>query len=467
VTSAQFIYNMEDSALLTPSDSERFHKRPCWPKWLIFFIGVFIGGAIATAIILPIYMIDTNKSVLEPEMPSFGHEMRSESFYVDPNDLVLNHGSYGATLKPVIESEHRWMEEMEKNTQKWFAKVRSRARELIKSIALYVNSDPDDLVWVENASNGVNAVFRSIDFQPDDIILELSVAYPMVKNVNRFLQNRWNLTVMTAVVEIPTTKQKIIDLVQSYVDNNNIKIAIISHISSVPAIILPVEELIQICHAANTMVFIDGAHALGQIPINLRTMQPDFYVSNGHKWLCSAKGSAFLYVAKEHQNTMHPPVISNNIYEGYIKEFGFIGTRDYSAWLSVEDALNYRLKVGDREWYKYNNDLCRNATLFMSTRWNTTLPIPLDMMASMTNVQFPCNHPDPEICYTWDLNKMLAQLISNYNAWITGYEIPVLEGTQMRQRRFIRVSCQVYNELGDYISFANAFDTLASSVDTR
>lgn len=145
----------------------------------------------------------------------------------------------------------------------------------------------------------------------------------------------------------------------------------------------------QLLTSSGSLVLIDGAHAVGQVPLNLTDLNPDFYTSNGHKWLCSPKGSAFLYIKRTHHDVIHPTVISNqygnvlyiivshfNLLKGWdiVHQFEYTGTRDYSAFLTLLNALEFRKNLTDASVWSYNNGLCLNAAKMMSDAWKTERP---------------------------------------------------------------------------------------------
>jgi isopenicillin-N epimerase len=203
---------------------------------------------------------------------------------------------------------------------------------MLRQLAEYVHADPQDIVFVLNASHGVNAVLRSVLLSPNEKILYLNLAYGMVKETLYFLREIFHEQLVEAEIMFPTTKEAIVRVVVEALEANpQIRLASFSHITSVPSLILPVEDLIRECRARNVMVLIDGAHALGQIPLNLTALNPDFYVANGHKWLYTVKGSAMLWVRKELQPRIFPTVISR---EGRGKtqfqlDFSWEGTMDF------------------------------------------------------------------------------------------------------------------------------------------
>lgn len=198
-------------------------------------------------------------------------------------------------------------------------------------------------------------------------------------------------------------------------------------------------------------MMIDAAHSLGQVPLNLKDLDPDYFLANGHKWLCSSHGSAFLYVRKSLQKSIHPAVISHFYKQGFQTEFGWTGTRDYSHMISLDAALEFREKRGDQEIRNYNNRLCRSAAEMLIKRWNTSTIAPFSMMNSLVNIRLPCNTKEPK-CWTYNIEKMQREMEDKYNIWTF---LRSINGIY-----YVRISCQIYNEMSEYIRFAQILEEL-------
>jgi len=381
---------------------------------------------------------------------------------MDSKALMLNHGSFGAVPRPVFDAQVESMLEMEANTFLWFLPTMGYRPQLNKArreLAEYVGARPSDLVFVENASAGINAVLRSLlsNFPRGSKVLCYSFAYMMVKNTLSYLSSREDFEIVEVVIDLPTTDYEIIRKTEEKFKEyeGQIKLAILDHISSSPAMILPIKQLVNLTHHYGSLAFVDGAHALGQVPININDLNPDFYTSNGHKWLLTSKAAAFLYVKSEHHSLIHPTVISNQ-YGNELDiqtRFEYTGTRDYSAFLSFSSALELRRQLTDKRVMEYNNKLCLEAANKMSEAWNTTRPIPDHMTASMINVRIPCNVLDAE-CYSWDDIEFYLWLFTK-NIWVMGFK-------DRNGVRYLRLSCQIYNELSDYDYLKEAIDELGT-----
>ena len=269
----------------------------------------------------------SNQHVAEAKQASvpFGHNVL-QYFALNKSYVNLNHGSYGATSLSVLKAAESYEMAMEQRPDEWFRYViYDKMDELRKVFAKYINADPDEIVFVPNASHGVNAILRSLRIKLGEKILFLNVAYTMVKNTIKYLHDFNDDSLLQVDIKVPGTKDSILDAVRTALENNkgSVKIASFSHIVSLPAMILPIKELIQLCHQHGVLVLIDGAHALGQISLDMKAYDADFYVGNGHKWLYSPKGSAVLYVKKDVQPLIEPTTISwegSSIYPSHFQK---------------------------------------------------------------------------------------------------------------------------------------------------
>jgi hypothetical protein len=220
----------------------------------------------------------------------FGRVLREKHFQLSPSLTNLNHGSFGATPKCVTNRQIELMALQEAHPDRWFRKTyyelidKSRER-----LAAFVNSPLKDLVLVENASSAVNSVLRSHPFQPGDAILRLNTAYSMVIDTVRWMSRTIGVDDVVVDLEFPiSSPQEILSAVEIKLKAfPNVKLCVFSHISSMPTMIEPVKELTELCHRYGALVMIDGAHAPGQIPVDIQDINADFYLGNCHKWLFS------------------------------------------------------------------------------------------------------------------------------------------------------------------------------------
>ncbi|NJC97352.1 MAG: aminotransferase [Anaerolineales bacterium] len=272
-----------------------------------------------------------------------------EHFLLDPSIVFLNHGSFGATPKPVFEEYQRWQRELERQPVEFLGRrITGLLAESRAALGDYLGLPADDLVYTQNVTISVNIVAHSLDLGPGDEVLATDHEYGAMDRTWRFLSKERGFRYINRHIEMPiTTREKFIEDFWRGVTKNT-RVIFMSHITSPTAIIFPVEEIVQRARESGILTVIDGAHVPGQLPLHLDSLGADFYCANLHKWLCAPKGAGFLYARPDVQPLLEPLVIS----WGYESEFPgsstFIdhhewwGTRDMSAFLSVPKAIEFQ-----------------------------------------------------------------------------------------------------------------------------
>ncbi len=386
--------------------------------------------------------------------PPFGHETL-RLFGLDAGYTNLNHGSYGALPLAVSGALRRYEARMEANPDRWFRReVYGRMDAVRAQLASYLGADPEDVVFVPNASHGINAVLRSRDLGKllsrggrGSRVLFLSTAYKMVRNALKYeMANR--VTMTEVEIEWPATHGDILRSVDAEITRTNgalpVRLCIFSHIVSVPSALLPIKSLTKLCHRHGALVLIDGAHALGQVPVNLTDIGADFWVGNGHKWLYSPKGSAVLWVRRDRQALVEPTTISwlGRGVSHFQKSFSYTGTSSYSAYLAMADALEFRRWLGgDRAISDYTHHLAMRAGARLAEMFGTDVLFEDDRMyVAMVDVLLPVDVADA-------VAKALPfALLDGHDTYVPTHRLRVA-GKGFRW--FIRVSCQIYMEMSD------------------
>jgi isopenicillin-N epimerase len=216
------------------------------------------------------------------------------------------------------------------------------------------------------------------------------------------------------------------------------KIAIIDHVTSPTALLLPVAKLASLGRNAGALVLIDGAHAPGMVLLDLTELDCDFYTGNCHKWLCAPKGCGFLWTADAHRNTLHPTVISHGYDKGFLAEFDWTGTRDASAQFVLPDALAFLDRFGHAAIREHNHALVVTAADMLATSWNTRVGATEPFIGSMAMVELPLPGPGT----THRALELRAQLLGRYRI-----QVPV---NALRNRFWVRLSAHIYNVMEDY-----------------
>ena len=271
-------------------------------------------------------------------------EVLREQFMLDDHAVFLNHGSYGACPKPVWETCTAWQRQLERQPVEFFRRHEALLASARTSLAALVNVQPDDLSFVVNATSGINVIARSFPLAPGDEILTTSLEYGALDLTWEHLCQRFGASYVKAHIPMPfTTHDAIVEALWSRVTERT-KAIYLSHITSGTAAIMPVAEICRRARQAGILTIVDGANAPGQIPLDLKALDVDIYSGNCHKWVCSPKGSAFLYVHPDQQEWIESLTIS----WGWRLESTFLsrnqqqGTRDISSFLAVPRAIEFQ-----------------------------------------------------------------------------------------------------------------------------
>ncbi len=269
-------------------------------------------------------------------------------FLLRPDVIFLNHGSFGACPQPVFAAYQAWQLELERQPVAFLGRrFAALMREARAALGAYLGADPDDLVYIPNATTGVNIVARSLPLTPGDEVLTTDHEYGACDRAWRYVCAQRGARYVRQPAPVPVaTPAALVEAVWAGVTPRT-KVLYLSHITSPTALILPVAALIQRARAHGMLTVVDGAHAPGQIPLDLTALGADFYTGNAHKWLLAPKGAAFLYARREVQPLLQPLVVSWG-WEAeqpgpsrFIDEHEYQGTRDIAAYLSAPAALQF------------------------------------------------------------------------------------------------------------------------------
>jgi isopenicillin-N epimerase len=301
----------------------------------------------------------------------FGRAVRG-LWQLDPNGVFLNHGSFGACPTEVQAAQDAIRRRMEAQPDVFFRREiqpdnpASTIRAAAARIAKLVGCSGDDLAFVENATSGVQAAMNSIDFKPGDRILVTDHGYNAVRLMVEARCRETGAEPLVVAIPVPTTPdgaaQRIADAVTPAV-----RLAIVDHITSPTGIVLPLDRIVPSLRRHGALVFVDGAHGVGQVALDLPAIGADWYVSNAHKWLFAPKGSAFLYASKEAAARTRPIVVSHYVESGFPRSFDYVGTRDNSSWLAVPAAIDFFERLGPAALHAYQAQLIDKATELMAS----------------------------------------------------------------------------------------------------
>ncbi len=365
-------------------------------------------------------------------------------FLLRDDIIFLNHGAFGACPKAVFERFQAWQLELERQPvdfllRRWpqyLAEARSR-------IAEYLQASPSDIVFVSNATDGLSRAVRALPLAPGDEILTTDHEYGAVNRLLEFSAAKTGAAIVRHQVRLPySSDEAFVDALFADVSSNT-RALVISHITSPTSLVFPIKRICQRAREMGLMTIIDGAHAPGQLPLDLRAIGADVYCGNFHKWLCAPKGAAFLHARPEHHDLIDPLVISHGCLPGgdFAQRHDWQGTRDVASYLTVPTAIDYQRDNNWDDVRAAGHELAASAQTRLCSHYGLP-PLSVDQFAQMVTIPLPD-------CDTADVQR---RLLDEYRI-----EAPVVS---FGGRCGIRVSVQAYNTSDDIEQLLRAIRAL-------
>ncbi|HSP16318.1 MAG TPA: aminotransferase class V-fold PLP-dependent enzyme [Thermoanaerobaculia bacterium] len=387
-----------------------------------------------------------------------------EHWLLDRDITFLNHGSFGATPIAVLAKQDEYRTQMEREP------VRFMVRELEplldaarQTLAGFIGADPEGLAFVPNATAGVNGVLRSFDLDKHDQLLVTNQEYNACRNAIEFVAQLAGCKVVVVQTPFPIkSPEVIVDRILEHVTEHT-RLLLIDHVTSQTALIQPVERLVRELDHRGIDTLIDGAHAPGMIPLNVRDIGAAYYVGNLHKWVCAPKGAGFLYVRENRRAGVRPIAISHGANSErtdrsrYHLEFDWNGTFDPSAWLAVTEAIRFvgsLVAGGWPEIMRRNHQLALLGRNILASALEIERPVPDAMLGSMASLTLPDGNASSAPSLYGD--PLQDALLGQFRI-----EVPVVPWPHA-PKRLLRISAQLYNDVSDYERLAEALTTLLS-----
>jgi isopenicillin-N epimerase len=377
---------------------------------------------------------------------------------LDPGVVFLNHGSFGACPRDVLAVQHELRARLEREPVLFLHRELEGLLDVARGgLARFVGCDPDDLAFVANATAGVNTVLRSLELHAGDELLVTDHEYAACRNALDFVAARSGARVVVAPVPFPlASPQQVVDAVLARVTART-RLLLIDHVTSPTGVVLPVAEVVAALRERGIDTLVDGAHAPGMLPLELERLGAAYYTGNCHKWLCTPKGSALLFVRRDRQAGLRPLSISHGATSPrtdrsrFRLEFDFTGTDDPTPFLCVPAALAFlanALPGGIPAVQAHNRELALRARERLCRAVGTAPAAPADMLGSLASVLLPPT--DAPGVPPLGLDPLQVALFDRHRI-----EVPVMRWPAPKLR-LLRVSPQLYNSDAQYEYLAAA-----------
>lgn len=408
---------------------------------------------------------------MSPQSTTSYPPIQPDAWSLDPSVTFLNHGSFGACPKVILEQQLEYRREMEREPVDFLVRKMTPLVDASRNaMAGLIGADPADVVFVQNATAGVNSVIRSLEFRPGDEILVTAHDYNACRNVIRHVAQRTGAVPVEVPLPLPiTSPQQVVDAVLERVTPRT-RLAMLDHITSPTALIFPVDQLVRELDRRGVDTLIDGAHTPGMLPFDVNRIGAAYYTGNCHKWLCAPKAVGFLHVRRDRQQYIQPTIISHGWnrprpgYSPFQDAFDWPGTLDPSPWFCIADCIRFLsglMPGGLETLMRRNHELAILAQRILCDRLGLQ-PVGVEsMLGSMAAVHLPDNpaafDADGNVAPAeeWRLNN---ELFAQFRIEVPAYYWPAAP------KMILRVCAHAYNHLSQYDRLADVLKQAVPSL---
>ncbi len=410
---------------------------------------------------------------------------------LDPDVTFLNHGSFGACPRSVLDAQAQWRRRLEAEPVRFLDRDLEEHLDAARTVvASFVGARPADMAFVPNATTAASSVLASVRFEPRDELLATDHEYNATLNALRAAAARNGARVVVAHVPFPiASAAEATDAILGAVSDRT-RFALVSHITSSTALVLPIHEIVRELEGRGVAVLVDGAHGPGQVALDLDDLGASYYAGNGHKWLCGPKGSGFLHVRDDRRASIHPVVISHgaNSSRGdrsrFHLEFDWPGTVDPTPYLALPDAIQFMASLLPGGWpavMAANRALARRARDILCAALGIEPPAPDELLGAMAAVPLAALPsaalPSEGAGARWagdpvatdrtgarsSRDPLATELFERYRIEVPIGPWPVpaaLDDNRAPDARLLRVSAQLYDDESEYQALASALRAL-------
>jgi isopenicillin-N epimerase len=420
----------------------------------VFHLAIFAGrprhfhaAALGSDLVSGSYREESAEVPVGDQLPD------ASAWTLDPDVAYLNHGGFGAAPRSVLAEQQAVRDELERNPVQFLVRrLPGLLADVRTRLAAFLTADEAGLVFVDNATTGTQTVISGIRLGPGDEVLTTDHCYGAALAQLRRAVDAAGATLRIVPVAMPAASREAVAAAVLTGLTGRTRLLVVDHIASCSGLLFPVEEIVAECRRQQVPVLIDGAHATGQVPVDLDRLGADFWTGNLHKWVCAPKASAVLHVAPQWRDSLRPLVASHGLLDGYQPAFDWTGTRDPSSLLATPAALSFFEQAGWENVRAHNNDLARQgADLvakalgtqgFGTQGFGTQAGAAAGLAAALQVVRLPRELTEAEA------RELESRLFDEYRV-----VVPV---TFLGGYRWLRLSAQLYNTPDDYQRLADA-----------
>ncbi len=383
-----------------------------------------------------------------------------QHWLLDREVIFLNHGAFGACPRRVLAAQAEWRARLERQPLQFLAREAEQELDAARAtLAGFVGADPEDVVFVANATSGVNTVLRSLEFRPGDELLTTDHEYNACRNALDFVAARSGARVVAAKIPFPFrgADELIAPILEAVTPRT--RLALVDHVTSPTGVVLPIAEIVEGLRGRGVDALVDGAHAPGMTALDLKRLGAAYYTGNCHKWLCAPKGAAFLHARRDQQPLIRPLTISHGANSPrrdrsrFLIEFGWQGTFDPTAVLCVPEAIGFigsLLPGGWPEVMRRNRALALAARRALCATLRIGEPCPEEFIGSLAAAALPDAPEDALPRLPFNEYPFQDTLREKHRI-----EVPIMPWPAPPQR-LLRISAQLYNSMPQYERLAAA-----------
>ena len=380
-----------------------------------------------------------------------------EHWDLDTSMTFLNHGAFGGTPRAVLARQTEFRRQSDAQPLRYFMREHDDLVNKSKqTVGDFLGMNPNNFVFVQNTTQGINTILHSLRPEKGDEWLITSLNYGACVQTFNWYATRYNVQLNTAIIPFPLhNEDEIVERVLAAVTSKT-RLVLLDHITSATGIILPIKKIIDRLRDYEIDVLIDGAHAPGMLPLDIESLGAAYYVGNGHKWICSPKGAAIMYVRPDKQRDLLPLQLSHRhdkavgTPENWSNQFIMTGTMDYSPYFCMATAIDFFENTFENGWSgvrNYNHNLTLQARKLLADALETTLPAPENRIGNLATILLNDDVAPPAYGYNYS-EGLQDRLFYEHNIEVPIFYIKNHETGKTAQ--YLRIACQLYNSLPQY-----------------